>query len=75
MSRKGDCWDNAVAESFFNNIKIEWISLRPVITLRVIRFAVIRFAVILGLRPVIKLRCQLRFARHCASLSLRFVRQ
>lgn len=25
MSRKGDCWDNAVAESFFNNIKIEWI--------------------------------------------------
>ena len=25
MSRKGDCWDNAVAESFFNNIKTEWI--------------------------------------------------
>lgn len=25
MSRKGDCWDNAVAESFFNNIKMEWI--------------------------------------------------
>ena len=23
MSRKGDCWDNAVAESFFKTIKIE----------------------------------------------------
>ncbi len=25
MSRKGCCWDNAVAESFFNNIKNEMI--------------------------------------------------
>ena len=25
MSRKGDCWDNAVAESFFHTIKIELI--------------------------------------------------
>ena len=25
MSRKGNCWDNAVAESFFKTIKIEWI--------------------------------------------------
>ena len=24
MSRKGNCWDNAVAESFFKNLKIEW---------------------------------------------------
>ena len=23
MSRKGDCWDNAVAESFFKTIKVE----------------------------------------------------
>jgi transposase InsO family protein len=23
MSRKGDCWDNAVAESFFSTLKIE----------------------------------------------------
>lgn len=23
MSRKGDCWDNAVAESFFKTIKCE----------------------------------------------------
>ena len=25
MSRKGDCWDNAVAESFFSTIKTELI--------------------------------------------------
>lgn len=25
MSRKGDCWDNAVAESFFKSIKHEWL--------------------------------------------------
>ena len=24
MSRKGDCWDNAVAESFFKTLKHEW---------------------------------------------------
>jgi putative transposase len=24
MSRKGDCWDNAVAESFFKTVKTEW---------------------------------------------------
>ena len=23
MSRKGDCWDNAVAESFFSSLKTE----------------------------------------------------
>jgi len=25
MSRKGDCWDNAVAESFFSTLKTELI--------------------------------------------------
>ncbi len=25
MSRKGNCWDNAVAESFFKTLKIEWV--------------------------------------------------
>ena len=25
MSRKGNCWDNAVAESFFKTIKVECI--------------------------------------------------
>jgi transposase InsO family protein len=27
MSRKGDCWDNAVAESFFRSLKTERIFL------------------------------------------------
>jgi putative transposase len=26
MSRKGNCWDNAVAESFFGTLKSEWLS-------------------------------------------------
>ena len=25
MSRKGNCWDNAVAETFFKTIKYEWL--------------------------------------------------
>lgn len=25
MSRKGDCWDNSVAESFFGSLKTEWL--------------------------------------------------
>jgi len=25
MSRKGNCWDNGVAESFFKNFKMEWV--------------------------------------------------
>jgi transposase InsO family protein len=25
MSRKGNCFDNAAAESFFKSIKVEWI--------------------------------------------------
>ena len=25
MSRKGNCWDNVVAESFFRTIKYEWL--------------------------------------------------
>ena len=26
MSRKGNCWDNAVAESFIKTIKYEWLN-------------------------------------------------
>jgi transposase InsO family protein len=28
MSRKGDCWDNAVAESFFSTLKTELVGDR-----------------------------------------------
>jgi transposase InsO family protein len=29
MSRKGDCWDNAVAESFFATLEKELLAHRP----------------------------------------------
>jgi len=29
MSRKGDCWDNACAESFFHSLKVELIHGEP----------------------------------------------
>ena len=32
MSRKGDCWDNAVAESFFKTLKTEWIYRNKYVT-------------------------------------------
>lgn len=32
MSRKGDCWDNAVAESFFKTLKTEWIYRKKYVT-------------------------------------------
>ena len=25
MSRKGNCWDNAMMESFFGSVKTEWV--------------------------------------------------
>ncbi len=28
MSKKGDCWDNAVPESFFGRLKQEWVMWR-----------------------------------------------
>ena len=32
MSRKGDCWDNAVAESFFGSLKQERVQWRHYLT-------------------------------------------
>src|ERR1700680_4478855 len=32
MSRRGDCWDNAVVESFFHSLKIERLYDRPYAT-------------------------------------------
>ena len=29
MSRRGNCWDNAVAESFFSTLKTEWVYRTP----------------------------------------------
>jgi putative transposase len=34
MSRKGDCWDNAVPESFFSTLEREHLDRRPVKSVR-----------------------------------------
>ena len=34
MSRKGDCWDNAVMERFFGTLKSEWTNARRYVTRR-----------------------------------------
>lgn len=43
MSRKGNCWDNAVAESFFGTLKTELIYNMKNITLEEIRMAVFEY--------------------------------
>ncbi len=40
MSRKGDCWDNAVTESFFATLKTELIQRQPWATRRLTKDAV-----------------------------------
>lgn len=34
MSRKGNCWDNAVAESFFKTLKTEWVYHQKYLTVQ-----------------------------------------
>lgn len=43
MSRKGDCWDNAVAESFFKTLKTEWIYRNKYTTKRQARVSVFEY--------------------------------
>lgn len=43
MSRRGNCWDNAVAESFFHSLKVEAIQYEPVMTRKVMRQAVFEY--------------------------------
>jgi transposase InsO family protein len=40
MSRRADCWDNAVAESFFGTLKNELIYRRPWLTRKAARDAI-----------------------------------
>ena len=42
MSRKGNCWDNAVSESFFSSLKLE-LDLRPSMTAQAVRQAVFEY--------------------------------
>lgn len=43
MSRKGNCWDNAVAESFFHTLKIELIRSKPYQTHQHARQAIFQY--------------------------------
>lgn len=43
MSRKGCCYDNAVAESFFHSLKVEWIRGKPYDTRRAARTSVFTY--------------------------------
>jgi len=43
MSRKGDCWDNAVVESFFATIKKELLHRRPWPTVHEARTAIVEY--------------------------------
>jgi transposase InsO family protein len=43
MSRRGDCWDNAVVESFFATLKTELIHRRPWTTRAEVQRAVFRY--------------------------------
>jgi transposase InsO family protein len=40
MSRRGNCWDNAVAESFFSTLKIEWVYCTPLMAPQAAKVAI-----------------------------------
>lgn len=46
MSRKGDCWDNAVAESFFATLEFELIEQQVFATRDHARSAIFEFSVL-----------------------------
>jgi len=43
MSRKGDCWDNAVAESFFATLKFELVDRRVFVGRQAARTAIFEY--------------------------------
>ena len=43
MSQKGDCWDNAVAESFFHTLKVELIHGKTYITRQEAKTAIFEY--------------------------------
>lgn len=43
MSRKGNCWDNAVAESFFKSLKTEWTNWRKYKTIYEAKISVFQY--------------------------------
>jgi transposase InsO family protein len=43
MSRKGNCWANAVAESFFGTLKTEFIHVQSFVTREVAKTAIVEW--------------------------------
>jgi putative transposase len=43
MSRKGNCWDNAVAESFFKTLKTEWVYGKKYLTKQEAKLSVFEY--------------------------------
>lgn len=43
MSRRGDCWDNAVVESFFGTLKTELLYRRPITSRKMARAAICEY--------------------------------
>ncbi|MCA0952436.1 integrase core domain-containing protein, partial [Shewanella chilikensis] len=43
MSRKGNCWDNACAESFFHSLKVEAVKYEPIMNRETMRRAVFEY--------------------------------
>lgn len=43
MSRKGNCWDNAVAESFFKTLKTEWVYHQKYLTVQQAALSVFQY--------------------------------
>ncbi len=43
MSRKGNCWDNAVAESFFHTLKVELVHQKIFITRKEAKYAIFEY--------------------------------
>ena len=43
MSRKGNCWDNAVAESFFGTLKTEHVNFEKYFNLREARTSLFQY--------------------------------
>ena len=43
MSRKGNCWDNAVMESFFHSLKVEWVYQTRYKTRAAARFSIFEY--------------------------------
>lgn len=43
MSRKGNCWDNAVAESFFKTLKTEWVYRKKYVSRKQAKISVFEY--------------------------------